>query len=170
MLYVLKGVRILNSENLPMWLEYVRALGTPCAALLAALITGYFAYKQWKTARNKLKLDLFEKRFKVYDAGMEIIREVVKPSEGYGNRLTELTNAVSGARWLLSTEVDEHLKELLVRAWKRVALEKGLDENGISLEQREEEIADYHIDTQAFITSELDHLNKVFEKFLAVEH
>ena len=98
MLYVLKGVRILNSENLPMWLEYVRALGTPCAALLAALITGYFTYKQWKTARNKLKLDLFEKRFKVYEAGMEIIREVVKPSEGYGNRLTELTNAVSGGQ------------------------------------------------------------------------
>ena len=75
-----------------------------------------------------------------------------------------------GGRWLLSTEVDKHLKELLFRAWKRAALEKDLDENGISLEQREEEIADYHIDTQAFITSELDHLNKVFEKFLAVEH
>ena len=33
-----------------------------------AIITTYIAYEQWRTNRNKLKLDLFDRRFAVYDA------------------------------------------------------------------------------------------------------
>lgn len=44
------------------WTAYVSAFGLPIVAAVAAAI----AFYQWKTARNKLKLDLFEKRIAVY--------------------------------------------------------------------------------------------------------
>ena len=156
--------------QLPLWLEYVKALGTPVAALVAAAVTGSFAYKQWKTARNKLKLDLFEKRFEVYEAGIQLIREIVSPSAGDGKRLTELTKEISGAKWLLNEQIAQHLNELLTRAWKRLALERDLDEHGISMEQREQEISEYQIDVQAFVSKERAKLDAQFDKFLHVEH
>ncbi len=56
----------MEPEQLPIWTEYVRVLGTPVVALLAASIAGFIANRQWKTARNKLKLDLFDKRIAIY--------------------------------------------------------------------------------------------------------
>lgn len=155
---------------LPVWIEYTKALGAPIVAVLAALIAGVISSQQLRTTRNKLKLDLFEKRFGVYEAGTEIIREIITPSTGYGKRLTELTNAVSGARWLLNAAIIKHLDELLTRAWERVELDRDLDGAGISDEQRQEEIRAYQVDTQAFMRVELDQLNKLFDRFLSVEH
>jgi Flp pilus assembly protein TadB len=50
------------------------ALLTPVIALLGILI----AYQQWRTSRNKLKFDLFERRFAVYDAAVQLINFVLE--------------------------------------------------------------------------------------------
>lgn len=156
--------------QLPLWLDYVKALGTPTAALVAATVTGSFAYKQWRTAQNKLKLDLFGKRFEVYEAGIQLIREIVSPSAGNGKRLTELTKETSGAKWLLNAQIAQHLDELMSRAWTRLAIERDLDEHGILMEQREHEISEYQIDVQEFVSQERAKPDEKFDKFLHVEH
>jgi hypothetical protein len=46
----------------PHWTVYVSALGTPLIAAVAAIIAGWSAYRQWRTARDSLRFDLFEKR------------------------------------------------------------------------------------------------------------
>lgn len=40
----------------PYWTTYLSAFSVPAIAVLGAAI----AYRQWRTAQNKLKLDLFE--------------------------------------------------------------------------------------------------------------
>jgi hypothetical protein len=63
-------------QSLPIWIEYVKALGTPLAALVAAFIGGFIAYRQMQTAKNKLKLDLFDKRVAVYKAAVDLINSI----------------------------------------------------------------------------------------------
>jgi hypothetical protein len=41
----------------PHWTAYVSALGTPIIAALAAVIASLIAYRQWRTAQDRLKLD-----------------------------------------------------------------------------------------------------------------
>jgi len=45
-------------------------LGISCAV-------GYVAWQQWKTARDKLKFDRYEKRFRIYNETTEFISSVV---------------------------------------------------------------------------------------------
>ena len=48
----------------PHWTKYITAFSVPVIASIGLLI----AYRQWKTAQNKLKFELFEKRLKVYNS------------------------------------------------------------------------------------------------------
>lgn len=41
-------------------------LGPPIGSLVLAAIVAYVAWRQWRTAHNKLALDLFDKRYAVY--------------------------------------------------------------------------------------------------------
>jgi len=43
----------------PHWTNYLAALLTPTVAVLGSII----AYHQWRTAQNKLKFELFDRRF-----------------------------------------------------------------------------------------------------------
>ncbi|MBP0595686.1 hypothetical protein J8I87_39835 [Paraburkholderia sp. LEh10] len=55
------------------WSTWSSALLRPTIAGVAALI----AHRQAKTARNKLKFDLFERRFAVYDATVLLINKAI---------------------------------------------------------------------------------------------
>jgi hypothetical protein len=61
--------------SLPYWMEVLNALAVPAIRLLAAVI-GYF---QWKTAQQKVVLDLFDRRMTTYTA----LREVVAMVRGH---------------------------------------------------------------------------------------
>ncbi|CAN7170769.1 hypothetical protein [Rhizobium leguminosarum] len=57
------------NTDLPYWLRVLSALGPTLAAsatLLVGLMVATVAYRQWRTAHQKLVLDLFEKRLAVY--------------------------------------------------------------------------------------------------------
>lgn len=56
------------ASELPVWLQYVQALGPTTVAVVAACIAGAIQWRMWKTANHKLKLDLFEKRYDAFDA------------------------------------------------------------------------------------------------------
>jgi hypothetical protein len=48
---------------LPSCVQYIQALGPTFVAVVAAGIAGYIAWRQWRTAHDKLTFDLYEKRF-----------------------------------------------------------------------------------------------------------
>lgn len=99
-------------QSLPIWIEYVKALGTPIAALVAGFIGAFIAYRQMQTAKNKLKLDLFDKRVKVYEAAVDLIKSVGSLDEIEESRSEEIATSLNSASWLLDDKVDAHLIQL----------------------------------------------------------
>ena len=51
------------------WTAYLSALSVPMIALFGAII----AWRQTRTARERLKLDLFDRRFAQYDAARQLV-------------------------------------------------------------------------------------------------
>lgn len=98
------------------WLPYLSALLTPVVALLGIWI----ARSQWKTARMKLKLDLFDKRMVVYEAVRHAIGQIMV----HGKTSAEVESAyligVTGAKWLFDKEMDKYLNEKLWRLISRL--------------------------------------------------
>lgn len=58
-------------SELPPWVQYIQALGAPSVAVATLLVTGYVAWRQWRTAheqwriaQQRVVLDLFDRRMR----------------------------------------------------------------------------------------------------------
>jgi len=98
-------------NDLPSWVQVLQALVTPAVAGAVAVI----GFLQWRTAHQKVILDLFERRLKVYDAVNSVVGEVLIES---GNLVTinaaiRLRKARSEAEFLFGEEVTAEMERLL---------------------------------------------------------
>jgi hypothetical protein len=93
---------------MPLWVQYSQALATPAIALLAILI----AILQWRTAHQKIVLDLFERRMKVYSEIRAVIASVVSSGKLPNERHFEFMRAIDGAKFLFGSNVTNYLEGL----------------------------------------------------------
>ena len=93
----------------PHWTAYLSALLAPVVAVLGSLI----AYRQWRLAQNKLKLDLFDRRLKVYEAATGLLSSVMTSGRAKDEELFKYMVATREAKWLLSPEIAEYLDKKL---------------------------------------------------------
>lgn len=93
----------------PHWTSFVTALLVPIIALFGAFI----AYRQWRTAREKLKLDLFEKRFSVYNAARNLVGSIVTSGQIIDEQMYSYLNQTIETKWLFGDAVAKYLKERL---------------------------------------------------------
>jgi hypothetical protein len=84
----------------PIRITYLSALTTPAIALLAVVV----AFAQWRIASNKLKLDLFEQRFAMYDVTRKLVHQVNQGPD-YMTLQSAFLNETVGARWLFGPDV-----------------------------------------------------------------
>ena len=102
----------------PSWVTYLSALLTPAVALLAVAV----AVAQWRIAKNKLKLDLFERRYKVYSATSMAVHAVVARRTLSDEELQAFVEDTQGAKWLFNGGVDVYINDILDRRREMIEL------------------------------------------------
>src|SRR5690606_31368900 len=85
----------------PHWTTYLAALLTPTVAILGSFI----AYRQWRLAQNKLKLDLFDRRYSVYKAAHSLLASIMTSGKAKDDDLYKFLLATREAKWLLDSSV-----------------------------------------------------------------
>ena len=96
----------------PHWTAYISAIFVPVVALFAAWI----AFRQSEIARNKLKLDLFDKRMVVYEAVRATLRAACRGKLTQEEEL-DYFMCIRSAQWLFGPKVFTYLDEVL---WGRI--------------------------------------------------
>jgi hypothetical protein len=89
---------------------------------LIAAIALYIAYQQWLTNSQKLKLDLFERRYLIYKNVMNIIRDVTSKANANYEHLSEFHNVTEGAEFLFGSDVNSYLEGLRLNLIKSAFL------------------------------------------------
>ena len=107
-------------------LELIEKFGSVFVALVAAGIAGIIAYRQWKTAYDRLRLDLFERRYSMFESVMKTLAGVVSAGTITHNNQVQLIRTLRGAEFLFDRDMEEYLKDLRLKL--------------VELEYREEEI------------------------------
>lgn len=97
----------------PHWTAYLTALLVPIVAVLGAFI----AFRQWRTAQNKLKLDLFDRRLLVHTAAREYISSVMTSGRTTQEAEFAYMAGTRGAKWLFNDEIVEYLDKVL---WHKI--------------------------------------------------
>ena len=93
------------------WVVSYAPVISAVVVMFIGIITIYVAVQQWFTSRAKLRLDLYEKRWKVYDACLTIIRDG-KDYDNFDAHIAQFLEASSSAPFLFGDDVDDYMKGL----------------------------------------------------------
>jgi hypothetical protein len=74
---------------------------------LVGLFVAYIAFQQWLTNRNQLRLALFDRRWKVYDAARNCVTIVALKRNVTDEELVEITGDLTGARFLFNQKIQD---------------------------------------------------------------
>ncbi|MDO8334842.1 MAG: hypothetical protein Q7T35_09270 [Nitrosomonas sp.] len=135
-------------------IEILQALLTP----LIAIVATYIAYQQWQTNKQKLTLDRYERRLKVYEEVRKILSIILRDANANYDDLLRFRTAVSEADFLFGNEIPEYIDEIYNRGIKLHAWNSQYrDSNQPSLEKYD------HIKVVNGIETELTWLSAQFE-------
>lgn len=149
----------------PHWTTYLSALLVPIIAVLGIAI----AYRQWRTAQNKLKLDLFEKRFGVYDAACRFLASIMTRGKVLDGVTHQFIVGTREAKWLLNSDIAEYLNKQLYH--KALQLQ-GLDAVLEGLPVGPERVANVKEqgELKDWMLQQYKVLDEMFFPFLRLEH
>jgi hypothetical protein len=82
------------------------------ATLFLSLAVVVIAALQWRVADNKLRLDLFDRRYKVYDAAKTFLIAIGRDATFTTAQLFEFNAGTSDAEFLFESDVVEYLGQI----------------------------------------------------------
>ena len=89
-------------------IEISQALLTP----LIAVVATYIAYQQWQTNKQKLMLERYDRRLKVYEEVRKILSIIIRDANASYDDLLRFRTAVSEADFLFGREIPEYIDEI----------------------------------------------------------
>ena len=90
------------ASNLPEFVQWIQALGP----VIIGVAVAYVAWRQWRTAREKLVLDLFDKRMDIYDRAVGAMRLVMRDGAVTKNSsFVDLISVAAEAQFLFGDDV-----------------------------------------------------------------
>jgi hypothetical protein len=132
--------------------------------LVLALSVAIVAWLQWWVALNKLRLDLFDRRYKVYDATRKFLAAILQEAKFTQSELFEFFAGTSDAEFLFGADVVEHLAQIRNRA---IDLRKAqtLLEHG-SVGDERSRCAQAEHDELSWLNDQITAISKTFAAYL----
>jgi hypothetical protein len=81
-------------------------------------MVAYIALEQWRLARHKLRLDLFEKRYKVYEAAAKFLATIMAEANFNDGDLRAYNQGTMDAVFLYPAHIKDYLDLIRSRALK----------------------------------------------------
>jgi len=96
--------------------ELIKGAPAAAVALLAALIAGLIAYRQYRVAKAKLNLDLFERRHKVFEIAWSTLSSFATSPQMNPQSITALNNIIPQASFLFGRDIEDYIGLILDNA------------------------------------------------------
>lgn len=106
---------VLNSL-LNMFEEIIKSITTTMLVGIPTVIALYVAIKQYYLSKHQLKIELYEKRYKIYIATKEFVRKVDVDVNKDDFIFQDFKPIQNEAKFLFHEDITEYLKELVIKA------------------------------------------------------
>lgn len=143
-------------------------LSATIAAAIAACITAYVAHRQERLEQNRLKFDLFERRFRIYEAAKNLLASIMSSGRAQQEDMYKFKVATREAKWLLNNKVAEYLdKQLYYKALYLQTLAAELE--GVPVGEERTTNVDKQRDIKLWFDEQFEILDEYFAPFLKLE-
>ena len=148
----------------PHWSAYFAAL-TP---LVVAVIAGWIAYRQMQVARDKLKLDLFDRRMAVYEAVRDANGAAVTSAKLTQQQEIDFLKGAKSARWLFGDDVEEYVSKKFWQKLTELSLHVAMSESEDSAERAAH--ARGRSEVLQWMSNQYKEFDQLCAKYLTLKH
>jgi hypothetical protein len=138
--------------------------------LIVGCITAYVAYKQHKTDKDKLKLDLYEKRFKVFQAIMELNSKIFRDANISISDLQIFLASTREANFLFDDDIKKFIEELYQKAIRLRFVEERLGDQRLPVGNERTKFANESHEILTWFGEIPRKTEKKFEKYLSLKN
>jgi hypothetical protein len=142
--------------------EIVSAFGTP----IVGLIVAYVAYRQYKTHQDKLKLDLYDRRYKVFEAARQFIIHVMEGGNAEREGLVKFITATVETVFLFDEDIVKYLDTLLAKGARVQRLHTELGNSKLPEGEERDKKAKEQEECLNWLTEQFDELKTKFRPYL----
>jgi hypothetical protein len=121
----------MNVDCLKCYLDTLSGFLTP----LIAISMGIIAYRQWRDSRYKIKIDLFDKRMKIYEIVKDQLLVVNRDNEPKINH-NLMYSAISQSKFLFNDKVHNSINEIYSKILETTNISKQLKDLQDSQDRR----------------------------------
>jgi hypothetical protein len=136
----------------------------PIATFFLGAVVTIVAVLQWRIARNKLRLDLFDRRYKVYEATQKFVDSINRDPEHVGSYLNDFNVGTSNAEFLFDADVLNYIK-LVRKNAVHMQTARVLYESEQDSEERTRNIEKYQADRE-WLIEQATAMTKTFAPYL----
>ena len=103
------------ADNLPTWVHYLQALVVPAVAIVGSVI----ALGQLALARRRMQLDVYDRRYKIFESARRLIAEIVREGRAENEWIFAYHRDSGDAIFLFKSDVANYVTELtqLAQFW-----------------------------------------------------
>ncbi len=131
-------------------------------------MVAFIAYQQWRVARNKLRMDLFDRRYKVYDATRLFLSVILRDATFKDSDLFSFYAGISDAEFLFRADVTDYLGQIRKRALDMRTHQKAYEHLSVGDERSRHVQAEN--DQLLWLSEQLTAMAKTFAPYLRLAH
>lgn len=156
---------ILETANQPTYYQPIATLIQAVFTLIVGIGVGTVAFMQWKVARDKLRLDLFDRRYKVFEAFRKyLVSAVNKPIFDFQDEI-DFNIGTADAEFLFGSAVTDYFKEVRSHVGKMDTHRKSYQNLPVG-DQRSRAV-DAESKERLWLINQFKEMSKVFAPYLS---
>lgn len=145
-------------------IQLLSALLTP----VIAVVTTYIAIQQYRTSRLKFKLELFEKRYAIYQGVKNFILSAVHAANLSNDDFFKFNEETQDAFFLFDERVDRYIDELRSKGARLRYVNERLSDQSLPIGEERSKLAEEHAELNIWFGNQLFESKQVFKKHLRV--
>jgi hypothetical protein len=149
-------------------LQIFQGLLTP----VIAIVTVYIAYQQWQTNRQKVELDRYDRRLRIYEEVRRILSIILRDAGASIDDLQKFRISVSEADFLFGPEIPEYIDEIYKRGlnlWRRNEEYRGYSQSQIKPPGYDHDKVVEEMNSElTWLTGQFEPAKQKFKKYLDV--
>lgn len=137
----------------------------------------YIAIQQWRINQNRLRHELFDRRFVMFEAARDLILAILREAEIGPQDLRTFIGQTVGSRFLFSRKVNKYVETLVAKARELQKIQRSLDalatkitamepsaaEINEGLVQKCKELENQSTDIVLWFADQMDEIERIFE-------
>jgi hypothetical protein len=153
------------ADNGKDWVDYLSALLVPGIAVLGATI----AILQWRTNANRLRHELFDRRYAQFVIVREFLGSIMTSGKSQSIEQFEFKSGISGMQFIFDKEIEEYVnKNIWHLACDLECLDAELE--GVPVGEERSRNVKKQAEIKRQLYKELKSLEDTFAKYLQLQH